>query len=206
MAPLPGGDLIEEDDSFLPTPEQWDAARAVLCGDRVQDGKVSATAAAREAGVTVARLRKWVDRSLERRPTDPPWIHEIAEIWDSHQSLQGQTAEDKLAEMAFNGRTELTLEALVDEGGKPSYDPESGELDTFVKTRKIVGGGDLKALMEFLRVRDERYRKANQRVEVNVGMSDGDLLERVKTFMRLRQIEGEPAAIEGTATRLGDFE
>jgi len=57
------------------SPEAWERARAVLCGKDPQG--ISMQLAAQAAGVPVAYLRYWIQRSSEKDPADPPWIHQI---------------------------------------------------------------------------------------------------------------------------------
>ena len=86
----------------VPTLAQWEAAKAVLTGQAPR-GFVSPTAAARAAGISLPVLRVWIKRSREQRVDDEPWVHEIAEVYDTRYQAQAEVLEDVLFDQAIHG-------------------------------------------------------------------------------------------------------
>ena len=126
----------------VPTLAQWEAAKAVLTGQAPR-GFVSPTAAVRAAGISLPVLRAWIKRSRERRVDDEPWVHEIAEVYDTRYQAQAEVLEDVLFDQAIHGyRTPVYI------NGK-----QVGE-------RVIY---DHRLALRLLEVRDPRYQRGSKR-------------------------------------------
>lgn len=155
--PVRGDDLSEA---------SWARARAVLLGDDPENG-VSLKAAAYAAGLDVQALKRWIHRSRERRPEDPPWVHEIAIVFGSSRASQGQTLEDEAFRRAAVGTTEPVFYLGKVVGHKTRHDN--------------------KLLMTLLRHRDDSYREdAHLRRDDGEGMTIEEMFER---FGRMRTVE-----------------
>lgn len=83
------------------TPEAWERARKILCGESKK--KISWAAAARAAKVTVPTLKAWIKRSKEKRPEDDPLIHSMAEDIEDIDSLRAGYLEDTAWRRAMEG-------------------------------------------------------------------------------------------------------
>ena len=83
------------------SPQGWQEAKEILLGNDTT--KVSKTAAADAAGISLRELNQWVKRSREKHIEDEPWIWEIAEIYDNSLEAQAGRVEDELWDRAFNG-------------------------------------------------------------------------------------------------------
>ena len=103
------------------TPEGWEEAKRIIqCEDPT---RVSLSAAAAAAGVSVAVFRQWVRRSEDRNPDDEPWVHEIAGVVREMPVRQAERLMDKLWEKAMAGdRASILrfLEKLQPEEWKPA--------------------------------------------------------------------------------------
>ena len=87
----------------VPPLAQWEAAKAVLTAE-APSGFVSPQAAARAASIALPVLRAWIKRSRERRLDDEPWVHEIAEVYDTCYQAQAAVLEDVLFDYALHGQ------------------------------------------------------------------------------------------------------
>ena len=87
----------------VPPLAQWEAAKAVLT-EEDPSGFVSSQAAARAAGIALSVLCAWIKRSRERRVDDKPWVHEIAEVYDTRYQAQDVVLEDRLFDHALHGQ------------------------------------------------------------------------------------------------------
>ncbi|MCY4357300.1 MAG: hypothetical protein OXD01_07235 [Gammaproteobacteria bacterium] len=86
------------------TPQRWAAAKRILTAE--DNRRVSVTAAARAAEVTLHTFRAWERRSLEQRPEDSPLIHEIAQVLKYRDEYIADTLEDVGWDRAMNGSPE----------------------------------------------------------------------------------------------------
>lgn len=155
------------------TPERWAAAREVLQGGH--DDRVSLSAAARAAGVSLRTLKTWIRRSRERRPTDDPLIHTLAEEADSAVEEQAGRLEDVAWERGVVGH-----EKGVYKGGE------------LVGTERVP---DNKLLMRMLEHRDPSYRPQNT---TTLEIKPTDTGELYRRFLAAKRIAvAEAAAIEG---------
>ena len=126
----------------VPTLAQWEAAKAVLTGQAPR-GFVSPTAAARAAGIPLPVLRAWIKRSREQRVDDEPWVHEIAEVYDTRYQAQAAVLEDVLFNHALHGQRSLVYVNGKQVAERITYDHGLG--------------------LRLLEVRDPRYRQNSKR-------------------------------------------
>lgn len=165
------------------TPERWSTVKAVLAGEH--GDKVSMTAAAKAAGVTLATVRAWIRRSENKHPEDDPLIHEIAPFMREVGQYQADALEDVMWGRAVNGWEE------------PVY--YKGELvDTKTKF-------DNKLLMRLMEVRDERYRPRS--THVNLNLSDkSEIYARLLAGHRIASAEDERKKITLDQTEYREVE
>ena len=179
----------------LPSYEQWERVRGVLAGD--EENRISDRAAAKAAGVSLATVRSWVDRSRLRNPVDEPYVHEIAEVWDERHALQQGVLEDQLFHMAMNPTEEVEYGTT----------PDGKEV---VLKRKAKGAGSLPAVNRLLEARGGIYaQKGNGGVNVNVNVirDDDEAYERFKASRRMREVEKAKAqTIDSTPIRALEHE
>ncbi|MCY4258991.1 MAG: hypothetical protein OXC91_01840 [Rhodobacteraceae bacterium] len=86
------------------TPKRWAAAKRILTGS--DEKRVSVAAAAKAAEVPLHVFRAWVRRAEERRPDDPPAIHEIADVMQHRDAYIADALEDIGWDRAVNGTKE----------------------------------------------------------------------------------------------------
>ena len=58
----------------------------------------------RAAGIPLPVLRAWIKRSRQQRVDDEPWVHEIAEVYDTRYQAQAAVLEDVLFDHALHGQ------------------------------------------------------------------------------------------------------
>ena len=126
----------------VPTLAQWEAAKAVLTAED-PSGFVSPQAAARVAGIPLPVLRAWIKRSREQRVEDEPWVHEIAEVYDTRYQAQAAVLEDVLLDHAINGQRTPVYVNGEQVGERITYDHWLG--------------------LRLLEVRDPRYQQGATR-------------------------------------------
>ena len=126
----------------VPTLAQWEAAKAVLTAE-APSGFVSPQAAARAAGIPLPVLRAWIKRSREQRVDDEPWVHEIAEVYDTRYQAQAAVLEDVLLDHAINGQRTPVFVKGKQVGERITYDHWLG--------------------LRLLEVRDPRYQQSATR-------------------------------------------
>ena len=158
-------------------PVAWTNARDVLYGK--SGDKISERAAAAAAGVSIRELRAWVARSREKRVEDEPWVHLIAEEYDSAPLEQAGVLEDKLWGIAVNG-----VEEEVWHQGE--------HVGTKVKQMPSVA-------KDLMVARDPRY-KPKPEVELNVTMDVDEMIRRLQATarMKLAAEDAKRPAIEGS--------
>ena len=150
------------------TAERWEIIKSVLSGEH--GDKVSMTAAARLAGVTLAALRAWIRRSEARHPGDDPLIHEISPFMKDLDRLQGDALEDKMWERSMDGWDEPIV--------------HKGEITGYKKKF------DNKLLLTLKQVRDERYRPRTTHVNLNL-TDKSEIFERLLAGHRLASANEE---------------
>ena len=96
----------------LPSPEEWAIVASVLMGLSPDKG-VSDTAAARAAGVTLHRLKSWVENARNAGPEAEPWVKTIPQIWDSRREEQQGLLEDVLWNTIAKGVEKINLLKLI---------------------------------------------------------------------------------------------
>ena len=128
------------------TPERWETIRSILSGE--SGSKVSMTAAAREAGITLGTLKAWVRRSERKDPGDDPLIHDIAEFMKEVDRLQADTLEDVVWQRAIEGVDHPVIH-------------KGQVVDSYKKV-------DNKLLLRLLETREPKYRSTSQHVSVSL--------------------------------------
>ena len=163
------------------SPARWETVKSVLSGEH--GDKVSMTAAAKAAGITLACLKGWVRQSERRDPTDDPMIHEIAEFMQDTDRLQSDTLEDVMWYRAVDGWDEPIV--------------HQGEL-----TGETVKKFDNKLLLRLLETRSERYRPKTIQ-EHRHKLDTSEVYERLLAGRRLAEAEREKT-IEGKCEIIED--
>ncbi len=162
------------------TYEKWEAAKVVLSGQ--SDEGVSFTAAARAAGVSVAVLRAWVNRSRQRHPGDSPTFHAIAEFYDTIKQLQGEVIEDDLWQIARKGHKMPTID-------------KGHIVDHYYKK-------DPSLMMKLLKVRDPKYEDKSAGVTIKLDASE--VFRRLIAGKRIAEARQE--ALEAEQDEKGAFQ
>lgn len=163
------------------SPEQWDAAWAVLSGE--SSSGCDDRAAALAAGVPVSRLRAFVSRSRERRAGDEVWVWGVAEAYDRRYEEQGRVLEGKLWGQAMEGTRKLRFD---------------GEGD--LKSEELVERPDL--VERLLSVRDGRYRRESRVVFDVSDVSFEEVKRRLLAMAAFERLDG--SSVEGELLGVGD--
>ena len=152
-------------------PDGWAAAKRVLLGE---DGsKVSMKAAADAAGIGIAAMRRWIDRSRQKNMEDEPWVWEIADVIDVSAVAKAGVLEDTAWDRALNGVEQDVW--------------HQGEV---VGTKRVV---DSRLLVTLLKAHDPKYieRTHTTNVNINADIDVNDLEARWLARERMKEINPE---------------
>ena len=166
------------------TPDRWAKARSVLLGEHRK--KCSVYSAAREAGISMHELERWVSRSRMRDPSDDPWIYEIAEVFDESTVAQAGTLEDVAWNHSINGVEEDVYHAGEVVGQKVNFDH--------------------RLLERLLKARDNKYIEKSANLQLNVNADiDIDLLQKKwESMQRMRELHADGYEVDARGSVITD--
>lgn len=176
---MPSKSLVKWDSFRNLNEENWQELKDILTGS---DRKKQSVRAARLAiGINKAELEAWIVRSRQKRSEDPPWIHEIHEVFDNRLSSQADTLEDELWDRALNGVEEPIYFKGEIVGHKTRYDNNLALRLLSVRNAKYRNAGISKLEEISLESEDLQiwYRKfvAHQRIEAAKELAEDPEME-----------------------------
>ena len=166
------------------TPHRWAKARSVLLGEH--KNKCSVYSAAREAGITIHELERWVARSRLQDPTDDPWVYEIAQVFDESSVAQAGTLEDVAWDHSINGTEEPVYQGGEMVGSKLKFDH--------------------RLLERLLKARDTKYIEKSASLHLNANVDiDLDMLQKKwEAMQRMKELHGDGFAVDARGSVITD--